>query len=167
MLRTVLSFLRRPASQSRQLSANGSMPGTSLLLNVQRKKLFPKRRIWSISSHLHVYLRIGKKSSQTHDPPVLRCWHRLSLSLSLSLSTRFTTKTLWVETLMNTSTSKLRHLENGKSNCLTLTSLTSLLEEVSHDEAKIVAPSWETSASGELFCNLSAPWNYPESPSAC
>jgi len=72
--------------------------GTSLLLNAQR------RRIWSVvpSSIRESY----KWSSQTHK------------LINLSSSSRFITKALWIDNLMNTSTSKLKHLENAYRNLL-------------------------------------------------
>ena len=65
------------------------LPGTSILLNAQKEDL--------------VDFFAPKWSSQTH--------------IDLSFSSRFTTKTLWIETLITTSTSKYRYLEN-KNNSL-------------------------------------------------
>ena len=78
------------------------LPGTSLLLNAQRKKLHEGR----FDRYLRVSIcsRIVKWSSQTHT--------------DLLSSSRFITKTLWIETLMNTSTSKQSHLENKYTNLL-------------------------------------------------
>ena len=64
------------------------LPGTSLLLNAQKEDL--------------VDIFAPKWSSQTH--------------IDLSSSSTFTTKTLWIDTLITTSTSKYRHLETKNNN---------------------------------------------------
>ena len=55
--------------------------------------------------------------------------------INLSPSSRFITNTLWFETLMNTSSSKERHLENRKngSNYQSLTSFVIYLHSKSLD----------------------------------
>ena len=65
MLHTVLSFLTRPASQSRQLNPNGSMFAWHFTTaECTGKKLFPKRRIWMIDIFAPPYVFANRQKEQ-------------------------------------------------------------------------------------------------------
>ena len=128
MLRTVLSFLTRPES-----AVKSEWKYVCLALHycwMYREKTISKKEDLN-DRYLRSSICICESAK------------RAAKHIILLSSTRFITKTLWIETLMNTlKTSR----KMKKSNCLTHISLTSLLAKVSHDEAKILASSWETSA---------------------
>ena len=90
MLRTVLSFLTRPASQSRQLNPNGSMFAWHFTTAecTGKKNYFQKENL---------NFRYLRSSICICESAKTAAKHIIFLS-----SSRFITKTLWIETLMNT-----------------------------------------------------------------